>query len=127
MNQDGFYPTTFAYPYGAHNGLFDKMLMRYFKSVRALNGTQDYSKSIVPTEHNQVLYGLGIDKSSNRSDGDFIKVLQSAKSNNACVVLVAHDINTSNKFSITLKRLLTIISFMKEQHMKYYTAAEISN
>ena len=127
MNQDGFYPTTFAYPYGAHNGVFDKMLMRYFKSVRALNGTQDYSKSIVPTEHNQVLYGLGIDKSSKRSDADFIKVLQSAKSNNACVVLVAHDINTSNKFSITLQRLLTIIAFVKENNLKYYTASEISN
>jgi len=127
MNKDGFYPTTFAYPYGAHNGLFDKMLMRYFKSVRALNGTMDYSKSIVPTEHNQVLYGLGIDKSSKRSDADFIKVLQSAKSNNACVVLVAHDINTSNKFSITLKRLLTILSFVKENNLKYYTASEVSN
>jgi len=127
MNQDGFFPTTFAYPYGAHNGVFDKMLMRYFKSVRALNGTQDYSKSIVPSQSNQVLYGLGIDKSSKRSDGDFIKVLQSAKSNNGCAILVAHDINTSNKFSITLKRLLTIFSFVKENNLKYYTASEVSN
>jgi peptidoglycan-N-acetylglucosamine deacetylase len=72
MNKDGFYPTTFAYPYGAHNGVFDKVLMRYFKSVRALNGTQDFSKSVVPTTNNDVLYGLGIDKSSKRSDGDIL-------------------------------------------------------
>ena len=127
MNKDGFYPTTFAYPYGAHNGLFDKTLMRYFKSVRALNGTQDFAKSIVPTEKNDVLYGLGIDKSSKRSDQDVTNILQSAKSNNACVVLVAHDINTSSKYSVTLSRLLAIFSFVQKNNLKYYLASEISD
>jgi peptidoglycan-N-acetylglucosamine deacetylase len=127
MNKDGFYPVTFAYPYGAHNGLFDKLLMRYFKSVRALNGTQDFSKSIVPTESNDVLYGLGIDKSSKRSDADIINVLQSAQNNNTCAVLVAHDINTANKFSVTLPRLLKIIAFAKTNNLKYYSASEISD
>ncbi len=127
MNQDGFYPTTFAYPYGAHNGLFDKLLMRYFKSVRALNGTQDFSKSIIATQNNDVLYGLGIDKSSNRSDEDIISVLQSAKNNNSCAVFVAHEINTGSKYSITLSRLLSIISFVKTNNLKYYTASEVSD
>jgi peptidoglycan-N-acetylglucosamine deacetylase len=127
MNQDGFYPTTFAYPYGAHNGVFDKALMRYFKSVRALNGTQDFSKSIAPTQHNDVLYGLGIDKSSKRSDQDIVSVLQSAKSNNGCVVFVSHDINSSIKLSTTLKRLKAIISFGKTNGMKFYTVSEISD
>ncbi|MGC4101443.1 polysaccharide deacetylase family protein [Ferruginibacter sp.] len=126
MNQDGYYPTTFAYPYGAHNGLFDKILMRYFKSVRALNGTQDFSKSVVPTQHNDVLYGLGIDKSSNRRDQDVISILQSAKNNNGCVVFVAHDINSGSKYSVTLHRLQEIFKFVKENNLKYYTAAEIS-
>ncbi len=127
MNQDGFYPKTFAYPYGAHNGVFDKILMRYFKSVRALNGTQDFSKSVVPTKQNDVLYGLGIDKSSKRSDQDITAVLQSAKNNNGCVVFVSHDINTSSKYSTTLSRLKAIISFVKVNNMKYYTASEISD
>ena len=127
MNQDGFYPTTFAYPYGAHNGVLDKTLMRYFKSVRALNGTQDYSKSVVSTQHNNLLYGLGIDKSSKRSDKDITNILLSAKNNHGCVVFVSHDINTSNQYSTTLRRLLEIISFVKENNMKYYTASEISD
>lgn len=126
MNQDGYYPTTFAYPYGAHNGLFDKLLKRYFKSVRALNGTQDFSKSIVTTRKNDVLYGLGIDKSSKRSDTDIINVLQSAKNNSGCVVFVAHDINSSSNFSITLERLVKIINFVKVNNLKYFTASEIS-
>ena len=127
MNNDGFYPVTFAYPYGAHNGLFDKTLMRYFKSVRALNGTQDFSKSVVPTTKNDVLFGLGIDKSSNRSDADIMNILQSAKNNNTCAVLVAHEINTGSKFSITLERLKKIITFTKVNNLKYYTASEISD
>jgi peptidoglycan/xylan/chitin deacetylase (PgdA/CDA1 family) len=126
MKKDGFYPKTFAYPYGAHNGVLDKALMKYFKSVRALNGTQDFSKSIVPSENNTLLYGLGIDKSSKRSDADVIKVLQSAKSNNGCVVLLAHEINTVSKFSITIERLKEIISFTKSHQLKYYTVSEIS-
>ena len=127
MNKDGYYPTTFAYPYGNHNGLFDKLLMHYFKSVRALNGTQDFSKSVVQTQHNDVLYGLGIDKTSKRSDQDIINILQSVKNSSSCVVFVAHDINSSNKFSITLQRLLAIISFVKNNHLRYYTASEISD
>jgi peptidoglycan/xylan/chitin deacetylase (PgdA/CDA1 family) len=127
MNRDGFYPETFAYPYGAHNGLFDKMLMRYFKSVRALNGSQDFSKSIVATQKNDILYGLGIDKSSKRSDGDILTVLESAQSNNACAVLVAHDINTSSRLSVTLERLRMIFDFAKKEGMKFYTAREISD
>lgn len=127
MNKDGFYPVTFAYPYGAHNGLFDKMLMRYFKSVRALNGTQDFSKSNVPTTKNQLLYGLGVDKSSNRSEVDITNLLQSAKNNNTCTVLVAHEINTGSKFSITLPRLKKIMQFVQSNNLKYYTASEISD
>lgn len=127
MNRDGFFPETFAYPYGAHNALFDKQLMRYFKSVRALNGTQDFSKSIVSTQKNDVLYGLGIDKSSKRSDADILSVLGSARSNNACAVLVAHDINTASRLSVTLERLRMILDFAHRQGMRFYTAREISD
>ena len=31
MNNDGFYPTTFAYPYGQHNDKLDKLLLKHFK------------------------------------------------------------------------------------------------
>ena len=127
MNKDGFYPTTFAYPYGAHNGLYDKMLMRYFKSVRALNGTNDFSKSLAPTEKNNLLFGLGVDKSSKRSDDDVLQLIKSASANNGCAVFVAHDINTSLKLSITLGRLKKMIDFTKQLNLKFYTVSEISN
>lgn len=127
MNKDGFYPATFAYPYGSHNGLFDKTLMRYFKSVRALNGTNDFSKSLASTEKNDLLFGLGIDKSSKRSDEDVLQLIKSGSENNACAIFVTHDINTDKKLSTTLERLKKMINYAKELKMKFYTVSEISN
>jgi peptidoglycan-N-acetylglucosamine deacetylase len=127
MNKDGFYPTTFAYPYGAHNGLYDKKLMQYFKSVRALNGSNDFSKSLAPTENNQVLFGLGIDKSSKRSDEVVLQVIKSASENNTCAVFVAHDINTTLKLSVTMERLKLMVNYAKQLGLKYYTISQISN
>ncbi len=127
MNRDGFYPTAFAYPFGAHNQPLDALLMKHFKSVRALNGTKDLSKSIVPTKNNTVLYGMGIDANSKRSDFDVNAVLESVKSNKTCAVFVAHDINTTNSFSVNLVRLKKIANYIRENNMKFYTISEISN
>ena len=127
MNRDGFYPTTFAYPAGAHNGIADKMLKRYFKSVRALNGTNDFSKSLAPTEKNDVLYGLGIDKSSKRSDEVVMQVIKSAFENKDCAIFVAHNINATIPLSVTRARLLKMFAYIKSLGLKYYTVSEISN
>jgi peptidoglycan/xylan/chitin deacetylase (PgdA/CDA1 family) len=127
MNRDGFYPVTFAYPHGAHNGLFDKMLKRYFRSVRALNGTNDYSKSLAPTEKNDVLYGLGIDKGSGRSDISVLQVLKSASENGNCAIFVGHNINTGGGLSVSRERLRKIFNYVKELGLKYYRVSEISN
>jgi peptidoglycan-N-acetylglucosamine deacetylase len=127
LNKDGFYPTTFAYPYGVHNAVIDKALMKYFKSVRALNGTQDFAKSLVATTKNDVIYGLGIDKGSSRSDADINSVLNSALNNKTCLVTVCHDINTNSSLSVSTDRLKKIIKFVKDNKMKFYTVSEISN
>lgn len=127
MNRDGFFPVTFAYPAGAHNGILDKSLMRYFKSVRALNGTSDYSKSLVQSEHNEVLYGLGIDQSSKRTDENVLSLINSASENHACAIFVAHGINTSSPLSVQKERLIKMFSRIKALGLKYYTVSEISN
>jgi hypothetical protein len=126
MNKDGFYPTTFAYPQGARNGYFDKLLMRYFKSVRGLNGSQDFSKSLAPSKKNDLIFGLGIDKSSKRSDEEVLKLIRTASGNMSCAILVAHNINTSVKLSVTKERLLKIFSLVHTLGLKYYTVSEIS-
>jgi peptidoglycan-N-acetylglucosamine deacetylase len=127
MNRDGFYPVTFAYPYGAHNGLFDKLLKRYFKSVRAMNGTTDFSESLATQEKNEVLYGLGIDKNSNRSDADILKLIGSAYESKAFAVFVGHGINTNSSLSVTRERLLKMFAGINSLGMKYYTVSDISD
>jgi len=127
MNSDGFYPITFAYPYGAHNGIYDKMLLRYFKSVRALNGTSDFTKSLTVTEKNDILYGLVIDKNGKRSDSEIMQVMQAASDNNNCAVFVAHDINNGKPLSVTRERLQKMFDMVKFLGLKYYTASEISS
>jgi peptidoglycan-N-acetylglucosamine deacetylase len=127
MNNDGFYPTAFAYPYGAHDLYIDLFLTEHFKSVRALNGTNDFTKSIVSSPSNKVLFGLGIDNSSKRSDPDVVKILESVKTNNACAIFVAHDINSNDKYSVALNRLKKIAYYVKNNNLKYYTISEISN
>ena len=127
MNQDGFYPITFAYPYGAHTGEYDHLLQRYFKSVRVLNGSTDYSQSLAPLDNNKILYGYGLDKSSKHSDESILKLMQSAKSNNCCAIFVGHDINKDSKLSVPLDRLAKIVRTVKELGLKYYTVSEISD
>jgi len=127
MNRDGFYPVTFAYPFGARTGEYDHLLQRYFKSVRALNGSKDYSKSLAPVDKNDLLYGFGLDKSSKHTDECLDNLLHSAKNNNCCAILVAHDIDKESKLSVTLDRLRAIVKTVKDLNLKYYTVSEISD
>lgn len=127
MNCDGFFPTTFAYPMGAHNGVFDKALKRYFKSVRALNGTTDYTRSLAPTKKNDLLFGLGIDKSSKRTDDAILKIIKSAWENRNCAVFVAHNIERNISLSVTKDRLIKMFAYINSLGLKYYTVSEISN
>jgi peptidoglycan-N-acetylglucosamine deacetylase len=127
MNQDGFYPKTFAYPFGSHCASLDKALLPYFKSVRALNGTTNYGLSQAATEKNEVLYGLGLDISSKNSDAIIGKMLTNAKDKNTCAVLVAHRINAENtNLTVTLDRLRAISAQAKSLGLKFYCMSEIS-
>ena len=126
MNRDGLYPKTFAYPFGSHCDAIDNSLKRYFKSVRVLNGTNDYAKSLAPTDKNELLYGFGLDKSSNHTDGTIEKLLRSAKNNSACAILVGHKINSNINLSVSNERLKKIAALAKELNLKFYTASEIS-
>jgi peptidoglycan-N-acetylglucosamine deacetylase len=126
MNKDGFYPKNFAYPFGAHNPMLDEALHKYFKSVRALNGSTDYSKSLTAGKNNYKLYGFGLDQSSNHSDVTVKRLLEFAKTNNNCAVLVAHDINTPIKLCVTKQRLLALGKWVKNLGLKSYTISQIS-
>lgn len=127
MKDEGFYPTTFAYPYGSHNEILDNCLLRKFTSVRALNGSKDYSKSFTATSDNSVLYGMGIDVSSGKSTSELINFITLAKQNNNCLILVGHHIDRADiDMEVPYDRLRRIITSAKSLGMEFYTVSEIS-
>lgn len=127
MNNDGFYPTTFAYPYGKHNDNLDRLLLKRFKSVRALNGTQDLSRSLAETHNNQIIFGLGIDEGSKRSLDKIKGLLYLGQQKNRCAVLLIHNIERSGtNLQLPLWKLKEIISSAKSLNLKFYTISEIS-
>ncbi len=126
MRKDGFDPVTFAYPYGRHNDLLDYRLLQIFKSVRALNGTPNHARSCTRTTDNLYLYALEVDDKSYDTNM-ILKMMNLAKSNNNCLVLVAHQINNPNaKYSISYNRLKEILMTAKNLGLRFYTASEIS-
>jgi len=127
MNNDGFYPTTFAYPYGKHNDILDKLLLKRFKSVRALNGTQDLSRSLVPLKNNKLIFGLGIDEPSNRNLNKIEGLLYLAQQTNRCAVLLVHNVERHDiQMQIPLWKLKEILVRAKSLNLKFYTISEIS-
>ncbi|MES2777144.1 MAG: polysaccharide deacetylase family protein [Bacteroidota bacterium] len=128
MNKDGFYPTSFAYPYGSRLPELDLALWQYFKSLRALNGTKDYSKSCTGSNYNPLLYGLVIDEKANKSIQLVERLMMGTKQNSNCLVFCAHQINSSNpaSYSISDGRLRHILSFANRIGLKFYTASEVS-
>lgn len=127
MNNEGFYPTTFAYPYGRHNDFLDKLLLKRFRSVRALNGTQDLARSLVPLKNNKLLFGLGIDEPSNRNINKIEGLLYVAHQTNRCAVLLVHNVERHDiQMQIPLWKLKEILLKAKSLNLKFYTISEIS-
>lgn len=127
MNKEGFYPTNFAYPFGAHNLIMDKALLKKFKTVRVLNGTHELDNSLCSLSGNTIIKGLGIDESSKRSYIQICNLLSSASELDKCAVLLVHNIerhDTNLQMPITKLRKLLIKA--KEMHLHFYTISEIS-
>jgi peptidoglycan/xylan/chitin deacetylase (PgdA/CDA1 family) len=127
MHRDGYYPTTFAYPYGSHTAELDQCLLRRFKSVRVLNGTKNYSKSFTATSDNSILYAMGMDRSAGKTNEELINLVNLAKTNNNCLVLVGHHVQQKNtKMEVPYNRLKRIITTASQLNMTFYTVSEIS-
>ena len=113
MNADWFYPTTFAYPFGRHTQAIDNTLLKYFRSLRALNCTNNYSKSLATTNNNSILYGLGIDESSKRPLSTILQLVYNAHNDNNCLVLVSHHTDLpGTKFITSHHTLRSCLNFI---------------
>jgi hypothetical protein len=127
MKQDGFNPVVFAYPFGSHNKETDQALRPYFKSLRALNGSPNLSRSLTASMNERILFAMGMDNSSKRKEWMYDEMLHSASENRNCLVLVGHRIEEGDtNLKVSLSRLLHIVNRSKELGLKFYTVSEIS-
>ncbi len=128
MKADGFDVVNFAYPYGQHDTNLDNILLTYFKSVRAVCNTKNYSKAIVNrTGASQVFYSPRIDSKSNIKEEEIRGLLQIAKDRHTCVMLYTHAINSpDNNFQISLERLKNLSIMAKELNLEFVTVASIT-
>jgi peptidoglycan/xylan/chitin deacetylase (PgdA/CDA1 family) len=128
MRQDGYNVTNFAYPYGSHNSQLNTLLLRTFKSVRALSNRQNYYKSLVKqTGTQQVFYGANVDNNSRLKDDKIISLMNDAQYYHDCLVLVAHQIeNKSIKLQISRERLQLIARTAYEKKLEFITISQIT-
>jgi hypothetical protein len=125
MRKDGIYPKNFAYPFGQHNEVLDAAMLSIFRSIRLLNGTQDYSKSVCTTKHKTCLRSLNIDESGISSDV-ISRMLESAKEHSNAVVFLAHKINTPPQLYISKNRLIYVLTRAKQLGLKFYKVEDLT-
>jgi len=96
MNNKGFYPTSFAYPYGAHTPELDEALLNYFDFVRA-TAHSNQSRPIKDIDSvfytgctGHLIYGVGIDNIYNNPLSEIEEAMDRALDNDEILILYAH-------------------------------------
>ena len=102
MKQQGFSPTSFAYPYGLNNEITDKALVKYFSLLRDVTEAQRHFYSLFfenvtqldevyfNSQSSRIISALNIDENSGISIDDIKKCFIRAKNNNEIVLFYAH-------------------------------------
>ena len=128
MNNDGFNPENFAYPYGQHDPYLDRQLLIYFKSLRAVCNPKNYDKSLVKqSKEGQVFYSPRIDASSKITDEQIKNLLELARNNHNCVMLYAHEINSPrSNYQVTIERLKYLSMLAKTYNLQFVRVAEMT-
>jgi hypothetical protein len=95
--------------------------------VRALNGTQDFGRSLAPLHNNKIIFGLGIDEGSKRILDKIKGLLYLGQQKDRCAVLLVHNIERPDiSLQLPLWKLKEIISTAKSLNLRFYTISEIS-
>lgn len=124
MERDGFSVTDFCYPYGAHNDVLNRRLLKTFRTVRALTNQTNFYQSLATDAgcEKQVLFGVHVDNQTFLSNSDLGRLLTNAKQRKACAILVAHQINEPHsKNQITTEKIKFIAQKARELNLKFIT------
>lgn len=131
MEQNNFFPTTFAYPYGNRDAQLDSLLFDRFRLLRGTtsgNPEIEYFRGFY--NGSNLVFGRGID--SHRDDFDMaylLSLLEYAKEHNKIVVLFGHKTVPmfTDRNQTEYRTLRALFDYMKEHDMRFYTMDELSS
>ena len=128
----GFHPVSFAYPFGISTPALDSVLLNYFKIIRkATYNIQDttidqYSEIYANKDTYRIVNAMGIDFNFNISLENFETGIRRAVRNNEVLIIYAHIINTSNgNYSIHPEYLEKLFLQCQKHHIKSLTMNEV--
>ena len=134
MAENGFYPTSFAYPFGSKNNKIDVALLNEFKVLRGT--TSEHLKPLIKRKIEKIrcrscfpnlFYGIGIDYNYGL-DMSYIKsLMKKAKNKNKVAIFYAHktvEIVDSN-YQISYQRLIEICEYINENNMKFLLMSDL--
>lgn len=138
MKENGFSPTSFAYPVSSRNEKTDDALLKYFRYMRsgcAIEGTVAQTEKVfvrVEDVHEKsLLWGISFHPHS-RTDELVIQVKEAMARllrNQELLVLYAHDIRNINepgpKNFITVDALEEILVYGKKNNINFYSFDEL--
>ena len=131
MEKEGFFPTSFAYPYGRGNDNpeLTNALLKRFKVVRSLD-----NQSVPPSQHKCVnndsnhVYGAGIDNHQSITMQEIKAIIDYAKQEGKTAIFYAHKpvkkVGTGNFIQIEYQRLIDICEYINANDLEYTTITE---
>lgn len=138
MQQDGFNPQTFAYPFGDCTTELDKELIKHFKSVRKIIDTYstkrmaDMDQAYYRFGNLTFFYACGIDRRYKHPMEEIEEALEVAKNSRSTISLYTHYItpapleNDPSESYIIDTDFKQIILKAEELGLTFYTASEVS-
>ena len=131
MQQNGLYPTSFAYPFGKRNATTDALLLNEFTMLRGtVYGRPDPAHHNCYYTGNRIVYGLGLDNSYAHFDtGYFLSLLNYARDHNKIIIFYAHRTvaHATADYETEFQTLIDICNYAKVNHMKFYTISELAS
>ncbi|MCD1294893.1 hypothetical protein CUJ83_07765 [Methanocella sp. CWC-04] len=135
MNKKGFFPRSFAYPYGSHSSQTDAALLKYFKRLRVTTGSnidniKDANEAYYKFNGDRVVASVCIDDSEDITTEEILEGLQRAKEHNETVIFFTHQpinytVDNSTEKVISYERLEAVLKYAHDNNLTFYRMSDL--
>ena len=136
MKKNGFFPKSFAYPYGAKYWFTDMLLLRKFKILRGV-GTLNNERDLTLIDDiyysfdgDRTLAAIGIDQGVGLTKEMIKNAIKRASVNHELLMLYGHSPVTQTDdgpYNFNIDLLEFILNEAKENHLKYFKYGELGS